>query len=98
MVIDYCADARLPITTIVEHGGISIMNASKRFAVMIENKNTNIWIVNIRDREKNMIIPVCITDNNDHANKRRISILDDLLMMDVESFKQKWLRGEVENE
>ncbi len=98
MVIDYCADARLPITTIVEHGGVSIMNASKRFAVMIENKNTNIWIVNIRDREKNMIIPVCITDNSDHANKRRISILDDLLMMDTESFKQKWLRGEVENE
>lgn len=74
------------------------MSASKRFTVMMENKNTNIWIVNIRDREKNMIIPICVTDKSDHANKRRISILDDLLIMDIESFKQKWLRGEFKDE
>ncbi|MBD62043.1 hypothetical protein CL645_04235 [bacterium] len=73
------------------------MNASKRFTVMMENQDTNVWIVNIRDREENMIIPICITDKSDHANKRRISILDDLLMMDTESFKQKWLHGEVKD-
>ena len=74
------------------------MSASKRFTVMMENKNTYIWIVKIRDREKNMIIPICVTDKSDHANKRRISILDDLLIMDTESFKQKWLRGEFKDE
>ena len=73
------------------------MNASKRFAVMIEDKNSNIWTVSIRDREENIITPIFITDKIDNANKKKIIILDDLLIMEPLGFKEKWLRGGWEN-
>ncbi len=74
-----------------------IMNASKRFAVMIENVNTNIWTVSIRDREKNIITPILIADKIDHANRKKIIILDDLLIMESFDFQEKWLKGGLEN-
>jgi len=73
------------------------MNASKRFAVMIEDKNSNIWTVSIRDTEENTITPIFITDKIDNANKKKIIILDDLLIMEPLGFKEKWLRGGWEN-
>lgn len=73
------------------------MNASKRFAVMIENVNTNIWTVSIRDREKNIITPILIADKIDHANRKKIIILDDLLIMESFDFQEKWLKGGLEN-
>jgi len=73
------------------------MNASKRFAVMIEDKNSSIWTVSVRDREKNTITPIFITDEIDNANKKKIIILDDLLIMEPLSFQEKWLRGGWEN-
>ena len=36
---------------------------------MIEDKNSNIWTVSIRDREENTITPIFITDKIDNANK-----------------------------
>tara|TARA_B100000029_G_C17578822_1_gene958974 strand:- start:1724 stop:1939 length:216 start_codon:yes stop_codon:yes gene_type:complete len=69
------------------------MNASKRFAVTIEEKNVNIWVLNIRDRESNTITPIFITDKIDLANKKKIIVLDDLLIMESIDFKNKWLKG-----
>ncbi len=69
------------------------MNASKRFAVTIEEKNVNIWVLNIRDRESNTITPIFITDKIDLANKKKIVVLDDLLIMESIDFKNKWLKG-----
>ncbi len=69
------------------------MNASKRFAVTIEERNVNIWVLNIRDRESNTITPIFITDKIDLANKKKIIVLDDLLIMESIDFKNKWLKG-----
>ena len=74
------------------------MSAADRWSPLLGRRRLGgrpVWVLAVRDRRTRLETPVYVTESGQGARRRRLEMLDDLLLLGEDDFHDRWLKGTV---